>query len=190
MLKYWRQHSTIRQASGTLILTRVLHDGYDRHRPCEIAHETIIRWRRVNYDTPQYQAGEERIATTVRESQRNPDQLIGILRSTIVSLVRRDGTDLSARQLGVFLTCYLTDQEHTVRGLAADLSVSKPAITRALDRLSEADYLRRKPDPRDRRSVLVQRTARGAAFLRDIKKILAAAEASASEGVKPPRKRG
>ena len=49
------------------------------------------------------------------------DQLVGILRETVVSLVRRDGPDLSARQLGVFLTCYLLDGGHTVRGLAAEL---------------------------------------------------------------------
>ena len=28
------------------------------------------------------------------------DQLVGVLRDTIVALVRRDGADLSARQLG------------------------------------------------------------------------------------------
>jgi hypothetical protein len=61
--------------------------------------------------------------------QSNPDQLVGILRDTVVALVRRDGPDLSARQLGVFLTVYLTDGPHTVRGLAAELNVSKPAIT-------------------------------------------------------------
>ena len=93
---------------------------------------------------------------------QTPDQLVGILRETVVALVRRDGPDLSARQLGVFLTCYLHDGGHTVRGLAADLNVSKPAITRALDRLGELDLARRKIDPLDRRSVLVQRTAQGA----------------------------
>ncbi len=101
-----------------------------------------------------------------------PDQLIGILRDTIVALVRRDGPDLSARQLGVFLTCYLQDGAHTVRGLAAELHVSKPAITRALDRLGELDLARRKVDPLDRRSVLVQRTLKGAAFLRDLRAIM------------------
>jgi len=65
-------------------------------------------------------------------TQTNPDVLVGILRDTVVALVRRDGPDLSARQLGVFLTVYLTDGPHTVRGLAAELNVSKPAITRAL----------------------------------------------------------
>lgn len=107
------------------------------------------------------------------------DQMVGILRDTIVSLVRRDGPDLSARQLGVFLTCYLQDGAHTVRGLAADLNVSKPAITRALDRLGELDLARRKVDPMDRRSVLVQRTLKGQAFLRDLRSIMTECSATA-----------
>lgn len=109
------------------------------------------------------------------------DHMVGILRDTIVALVRRDGPDLSARQLGVFLTCYLQDGAHTVRGLAADLNVSKPAITRALDRLGELDLARRKVDPMDRRSVLVQRTLKGAAFLRDLRSIMNEATAPAKK---------
>ena len=112
------------------------------------------------------------------------DQLVGILRDTIVSLVRRDGPDLSSRQLGVFLTCYLQDGSHTVRGLAADLNVSKPAITRALDRLGELDLARRKVDPADRRSVLVQRTLKGQTFLRDLRGIMTEA------GVSPKKASG
>src|ERR1700676_969345 len=108
----------------------------------------------------------------------NSDQLIGVLRDTIVGLVRRDGVDLSSRQLGVFLTCYLRDGGHTVRGLAAELNVSKPAITRALDRLGELDLARRKVDPLDRRSVLVQRTPKGSAFLRDLRSIMGEAASS------------
>jgi DNA-binding MarR family transcriptional regulator len=101
------------------------------------------------------------------------EQRVDVLRETIVALVRRDGPDLSARQFGVFLTCYLVDEAQTVRGLAAKLNVSKPAITRALDRLSEFDLVRRKTDPLDRRGVLVQRTVAGNGFMRDLKKILA-----------------
>jgi len=107
------------------------------------------------------------------------EHLVGILRDTVVALVRRDGPDLSARQLGVFLTCYLQDGAHTVRGLAAELNVSKPAITRALDRLGELDLARRKVDPMDRRSVLVQRTLKGAAFLRDMRSIMGEAHGTA-----------
>jgi DNA-binding MarR family transcriptional regulator len=111
----------------------------------------------------------------------NPDQLVGVLRDTIVALVRRDGPDLSARQLGVFLTVYLSSGPHTVRGLAQELNVSKPAITRALDRLGELDLARRKVDPMDRRSVLVQRTLKGAVFLRDLRQTMAEAEGIIAE---------
>ena len=45
--------------------------------------------------------------------------------------------------------------------------MSKPAVTRALDRLSALGYLKRETDARDRRSVLVKRTVAGAVFLRD-----------------------
>src|SRR6202008_5085933 len=118
-------------------------------------------------------------------AQLSSDQLVGILRDTVASLVRRDGVDLSARQLGVFLTCYLNEGGHTVRGLAAELNVSKPAIIRALDRLGELDLARRKVDPLDRRSVLVQRTMKGAAFLRDLRGIMT----EATGGRKKPARR-
>jgi hypothetical protein len=114
---------------------------------------------------------------TAQTTNAVSEHLVTVLRDTIVSLVRRDGPDLSARQLGVFLTCYLQDGAHTVRGLAADLNVSKPAITRALDRLGELDLARRKVDPMDRRSVLVQRTLKGTAFLRDLRAIMVEAAA-------------
>ena len=100
------------------------------------------------------------------------ESLVGTLRGTVVALVRRDGPDLSARQLAVLLTCYLESEAQTVRGLAAALDVSKPAITRALDRLAEFDLIRRKTDPADRRSVLVQRTPKGTSFIRDLRGIM------------------
>jgi DNA-binding MarR family transcriptional regulator len=115
------------------------------------------------------------------------EQRVDALRQTIVALVRRDGPDLSARQLGVFLTSYLEAEAQTVRGLAANLNVSKPAITRALDRLSEFDLVRRKTDPLDRRSVLVQRTIAGAGFMRDLKKIVGQADKT---GQRAPSKAG
>lgn len=108
------------------------------------------------------------------------DGLAGVLRTTIVELVRRDGPDLSARQLAVFLTCYLDPEAQTVRGLAAQLGVSKPAITRALDRLTEFDLVKRKTDPLDRRSVLVQRTPAGMALLREVRSVLRDAAAGAN----------
>jgi DNA-binding MarR family transcriptional regulator len=103
------------------------------------------------------------------------ERLSAILRDTIVGTVRRDGPDLSARQFAVFLICYIEDGPHTVRGLAARLSVSKPAITRSLDRLTELGLAKRGPDPRDRRSVLVQRTRKGTDFFNDVRELLGTA---------------
>ena len=104
------------------------------------------------------------------------DDALHVLRKTVLALVRRDEADLTSRQFGVFLTVYLTAGPHTVRGLAAELNVSKPAITRALDRLGELGLARRKVDPMDRRSVLVQQTQQGSAFLADLRQVMAAAD--------------
>ncbi|KXV11908.1 MarR family transcriptional regulator [Gluconobacter oxydans] len=112
--------------------------------------------------------------------QATNDQMLNLLCDTIVSMVRRDGPDLSARQLAVFLICYLRDGAHTVRGLALELKVSKPAVTRALDRLGELDLARRKVDPLDRRSVLVQRTLKGSTFLREMRAVMAEASGTRS----------
>ena len=49
-------------------------------------------------------------------SANSNDQMVAMLRDTMVALVRKGDYDLSARQLGVFLTCYLDAGEHTVRG--------------------------------------------------------------------------
>ena len=94
-------------------------------------------------------------------------QGLDLWRRASVAGVREESPDLSARQMAVVLTVYLTDPPHTVRGLAKTLNVSKPAITRALDRLSILGLARRRVDPSDRRNVLIQRTVAGSVFLRD-----------------------
>jgi len=57
--------------------------------------------------------------------------------------------------MAVLLTVYLTPPPHTVRGLATEFNILKPAITRALDRLGEFGLFRRKPDETNRRSIEV-----------------------------------
>ncbi len=91
-----------------------------------------------------------------------------MLRDVIAGLVRRDGPALSAHQFAVFLTVYTEERDHTVRGLAANLKVSKSVITRALDRLTDLGLARRRDDPADRRSVLVSRTDQGHALVAEI----------------------
>jgi DNA-binding MarR family transcriptional regulator len=105
-------------------------------------------------------------STTVATLAQRNQQLMFGMRDLFVELVAGDTPDLSSRQYAVLFKvyCAASPQETarlTVRDLASDLNVSKPAITRALDRLSEYDYVQRKTDPMDRRSVLINRTARG-----------------------------
>jgi DNA-binding MarR family transcriptional regulator len=105
-------------------------------------------------------------------SPRNVDLLLYTFKDMLIATVADNDRDLSSRQMATFLHVYLDNPPdgHTVRGIAALLNVSKPAITRALDRLGELDYVVRTIDSNDRRSVIVKRTATGSAFLRTLSK--------------------
>jgi DNA-binding MarR family transcriptional regulator len=107
-------------------------------------------------------------------AELKPSQALDLWRNVLVDTVRSAGPDLSARQLAIVLTVYLTPSPHTVRGLAALLRISKPAVTRALDRLGMLGLARRRRDEQDRRSVLVQRTVKGSVFLSDFAETVAA----------------
>jgi len=108
--------------------------------------------------------------------EAEPDWLFEVLRNTIIGMVRREGRDLSARQFAVMML--ISDLErgpHTVRKLALRLNAPKPSITRGIDRLVELGLARRAPDPRDRRSVLVQQTRKGADLMGELRQSLRAA---------------
>jgi DNA-binding MarR family transcriptional regulator len=92
---------------------------------------------------------------------------VALIRGTMLELVRRDGRDLTARQLTTLLTVYLHDEVHSVSSLANMLNISRPGVTRILDRLVEADLVSRAEDAADRRRVLVYRTPAGAQYMRD-----------------------
>jgi DNA-binding MarR family transcriptional regulator len=97
------------------------------------------------------------------------EPLLHVFMATMVSSVAGNAPDLTARQLAIFLKIYLEPgTEQTVRGLAAALNVSKPAITRALDRLEAFNLAKRATDPKDRRSVIARRTTTGSAYLRTL----------------------
>ena len=86
----------------------------------------------------------------------------------IADYVRSGLPDLTNRQMAIFLTVAMKSGPHTVRGLAAALHLSKPVITRALNKLSELGYLRRQRDLTDRRNVIIAPTDKGAQFLEHI----------------------
>jgi DNA-binding MarR family transcriptional regulator len=108
--------------------------------------------------------------------------LLSAFKNFVTLSVRSTGQDsgdrdLSQRQMSVFLIVAIDDEtSHTVRGLAHQLNISKPAITRAIDRLSDFDLVRREADPMDRRSVLITRTTEGTAYLRTLSKFAKEAE--------------
>ena len=85
----------------------------------------------------------------------------------MLAMLKRELPNLTARQFALLLHVYLGPPPHTVRGLAARLNMSKPAVTRALDRLSALDFVKRAGDGTDKRSIVVCRTVAGAVFLRD-----------------------
>ena len=97
----------------------------------------------------------------------NRQQALHLWRLAVTEGVRSKGPDLSSRQMAIMLTVYLAPPPHTVRGLAAGLKISKPAVTRALNALAKLAFLRRKPDPADKRSVLLERTVKGSVHLTD-----------------------
>lgn len=86
---------------------------------------------------------------------------------TLVDYVRSGEPDLTNRQMALLMIVYLKPGPHTVRGLARCLNVSKPVVTRALNRLGALGYLRRQRDDSDKRNIFVTRTAEGADFLEE-----------------------
>ena len=93
--------------------------------------------------------------------------------TTLVDYVRSGEPDLTNRQMALLMLVYLDPGPHTVRGLARALNVSKPVVTRALNRLGTLGYLRRQRDDTDKRNIFVARTAEGADFLAEFGHFLA-----------------
>jgi DNA-binding MarR family transcriptional regulator len=101
--------------------------------------------------------------------------VLAALRAALAVVVRSNLPDLTSRQLALLLTVFMAPGPHTVRGLSVALALPKPAVTRALDRLEELAFVKRRRDSADRRSVEVHRRTKGAAFLSDLAEITRAA---------------
>lgn len=102
-----------------------------------------------------------------------PFDALALWRDVLVERVSGTAPDLSERQMAILLTIYMKPPPHTVRGLAAHLKISKPAVTRALDKLGQHSFIQRKRDDSDRRNVLVQRTVTGSNFVSDFGELIA-----------------
>ena len=80
--------------------------------------------------------------------------------------------DLSARQQAVLLNVYLMPPPHSIKSMADELMISKPAICRAVDTLEKAKLVKRTRDKQDKRNVLVQRTVKGSVYLSEFADII------------------
>lgn len=103
-------------------------------------------------------------------------RLLHMWRQALLNTVRANEQDLTMRQVAVLTTVYMTPAPHTVRGLADELNVAKPVITRAIDTLSRMELVKRKRDEADKRNVLIQRTVKGAVYLSELSNRITAAD--------------
>lgn len=101
-------------------------------------------------------------------TEKTNPRMLKVWREAHLQCVRSHDIDLTSRQMSVLLSVYMTEPPHTVRGLASLLNVTKPVITRALDTMGRYGLVKRKRDEADKRSVLVQRTVKGAVYLSEL----------------------
>lgn len=113
------------------------------------------------------------------------DSALALLKDVLAETVRADGPDLNVRQSAILLRVALDPGPHTVRGLAEALQLGKPAVSRALDALEGLGLAARLPDQSDRRSVLVQVTARGRVVLAGLGDRVIACERSIAKNGAP-----
>lgn len=109
-------------------------------------------------------------------------QALEMWRKALTAYVRSDESDMTARQQAVLMTVALTPGPHTVRGLSTQLNIAKPAVTRALDVLEKNRLIKRTPDQNDLRSVHIERTVEGTAWLRNFGGLILAAEGGGIAG--------
>lgn len=117
------------------------------------------------------QTGSNRPLPRQEDARVTEGKLVGWMR-TLLDYVRSGEPDLTNRQMALMLIVYLKPGPHTVRGLARGLNVSKPVITRALNRLATLGYLRRQRDEADRRNIFVTPTREGADFLESFRTLI------------------
>jgi DNA-binding MarR family transcriptional regulator len=81
--------------------------------------------------------------------------------------------DLSARQTAILLTVHMKSGPHSIKSLAKNLSISKPAVCRAIDVLENEKLLRRVADKKDKRNILLLPSAKGTAYLQELGNMIA-----------------
>lgn len=100
---------------------------------------------------------------------------LATFRRGIHALVKMEDRDLSVRQMAVLLhLAELPDVAPSVRPLAEMFNVSKPTISRAMDRLVEMGLVGCTQDPIDRRKIRAVITRAGIAYVKKLEAELSA----------------
>jgi len=87
---------------------------------------------------------------------------------TIMALCKNQ-IDLSTRQLALLEHCAShNENDRQVKNIASLLQISRPAVTRAANRMEEMTLAERLHPPHDRRTCVIALTRKGAAFLKAV----------------------
>ena len=106
-----------------------------------------------------------------------PKQVSQAVAELMPSIVRGVQLDFFLKR-GVTQTQFLViaaihaDRSCTMSALARALHVRMPTATGVIDRLVRDGYVRRGPDPSDRRQVIVQLTRKGDSFIRQFQEVI------------------
>lgn len=112
---------------------------------------------------------------TVKEEKIGSSKIIRALsfwHGVTATALKQMPLDLSARQTAVLLNVYLMPPPHSIKGLADELMISKPAVCRAVDALEKSKLVKRIRDRQDKRNVLIQRTVKGSVYLSEFADII------------------
>ena len=107
-----------------------------------------------------------RLVTRVSEAE---------MRETLIRLRQRGYLVVTTPDTA--LLANLDTADTTISALARRCGVTRQAASQQLALLSQKGYVSRKPDPADSRAILVRRTAKGQALMRDALEIVAEIEA-------------
>ena len=94
---------------------------------------------------------------------------------TLIRLRQRGYQDVTNTDTA--LLANLDTADTTISALAQRCGVTRQAASQQLALLSQKGYVSRRPDPADSRAILVRRTAKGQALMRDALEIVAEIEA-------------
>ena len=97
------------------------------------------------------------------------------MRETLNLLRQRGYQDVTNTDTA--LLANLDTAETTISALARRCGVTRQAVSQQLALLSQKGYVSRKPDPADSRAIVVRRTAKGQALMRNALEIVAEIEA-------------